>query len=115
MYTVFKTYLNFLIEESLHYPIDIHIPNIGLLKIREVDSVGRTAIWREGDQTKYRCDTPFDTSVMYRIYHDIFGVEQSDFTTKFFLNRSFIKPILRKIYLLHPEGGYYSEYKKSKI
>ena len=113
-YLVFKTYLKYLIEESLKYPIDIYIPNIGLLKIREIDSVGKKRLWREGDKTVFRCDTPFDATVMYQIYHQIFGAEQSHFAIQFFLRRAFVKPILRKVYKLHPEGGYYPKVNKEK-
>ena len=111
-YTVFKTYLNYLVEESLKYPIDIYIPNIGLLKIREIDSVGKKRLWKEGDKTVFRCDTPFDAKVMYQIYHDIFGATESHFSTQFFLRRVFVKPILRKVYKLHPNGGYYPKVNK---
>lgn len=111
---VFKVYLNYLIEESLKYPIDIYIPHVGILKIREIDSVGRKALWNDNGVIRTRNDTPFDTTVMYRIYSEIFTTESMDFTTRFFLRRRFIKPILRKIYLNHPEGGYYTKYIKKK-
>lgn len=111
---VFKVYLRFLIEESLEYPIDIYIPYIGLLKIREIDSIGRKAMWFDGEKTRYRFDTPFDYSTMYRIYGQIFGTETSDWSTSFFLTRKFIKPILGKVYKRHPEGGFYAKYIKQK-
>lgn len=112
--TVFSKYLEFLIEESLKYPIDIHIPRVGLLKIREIDSIGKRRCWNDNGVHKYRFDTPFDKSVMYRVYHDIFGVESVDFTTPFKLNRAFASSILGKVYKNHPEGGFYSKYIKTK-
>lgn len=111
---IFRTYVKFLIEESLQYPIDIYIPHIGFLKIKEVDSVGRKSYWRENGKSVFRMDTPFDKSVMYKMYGDIFGTETKSWMTKFILNKRLVKPILRKVYLKHPEGGFYSKYTKKK-
>jgi len=113
-FNVFKVYLNYLVEESLKYPIDIYIPNIGLLKIREIDSIGKKRMWQEGGKTVFRCDTPFDATVMYQIYHQIFSADQSHFSVQFFLKRAFVKPILRKVYKLHPNGGYYPRVNKEE-
>lgn len=111
---VFRKYLEFLIDESLKYPIDIYIPKIGLLKIREIESVGAPRSWMENGVFKQRLDTPFNKSVMYRIYHNIFGVENTSFLTPFRLNRRFASTIIGRIYKLHPEGGYYDKYIKNK-
>ena len=77
---IFIKYVEFLVEESLEYPIDIYIPKVGLLRVREIDSIGIKRCWVDGE-FKQRFDTPFDKSVMYRIYHEIFGVEQTDYRT----------------------------------
>ena len=111
---VFKTYLKILIEESLKHPIDIYIYRVGILRVREINSIGQKRIWNEDGKTKFRMDTPFDAKVMYRIYHKIFGLEECDFRTPFRLSRVFISPILGKIYKLHPEGKYYLKYIKKR-
>jgi hypothetical protein len=111
---VFKTYIKCLIEESLKYPTDIYIPYIGILRIREIDSVGKRKIWKENGEYKYRMDTAFDKTVLYRIYHQIFGAEDINYQTPFRLSRTFVSPIIGKIYKLHPEGNYYPKYIKKQ-
>ncbi len=106
---VYTMYLKYLIEESLKYPIDIYIPRIGILSIKEIDSIGKRRNWQAEGIHKSRYDTPFNKSVMYRIYHFIFGLEHNNFRTPFRLNRYLIGPIVGKIYRKHPEGGYYTK------
>jgi len=111
---VFLKYLEFLIDESLKYPIHIYIPFIGKLKIFEIDSIGKRRCWNDNGVFKYRFDTPFDKSVMYRVYHDIFGMENNHFSTPFRLDRIFASRLLGKVYQKHPDGGFYNLYIKNK-
>lgn len=111
---IFNMYLKFLIEESLKYPIEIYIPYIGILRIFETDSVGKKSLWEENGKLVYRMDTVFDQKVKYWMTGLMFGYEDSDFATKFFLLKRYIKPILRKVYLAHPDGGFYNKYKADK-
>ena len=111
---IFKIYMKYLVEESLKYPIDIYIPKIGILKVLEIDSIGKKKHWNEDGKLKHRFDTPFNKTVMYRIYHQIFGIEINSFKTPFKLSRTFVSPIVGQIYKNHPNGGFYAKYKQTR-
>lgn len=107
---ILRLYVKFLIEESLKYPMKIYIPYIGFLTIVEVDPVGKKSLWTENGKVVYRMDTPFDTSVKYWMRSYIFGVDNKDFATGFFLRKRYINPILHEVYKAHPDGGFYEKY-----
>ena len=110
-----KTYLHFLIEESLKYDIsNIVVPYIGVLQIREVDPKGSKWIYFKDKKKQIRLDTVFDEKVMYRIFFKPYFRHKMGSLVNFNFSKKIFRHILSTLYKRELEPGVYPFYKKVK-
>jgi len=111
---IFKKYIEFAIDESFKYHTDIYIPHIGMIEIREIESVGVKRRYRKDGKLVTRLDTVFDKRVMYGLFFQSFLNLKTGYYSYFRLEHDFMNRLLTRIYNMNLEEGTYPFRKRKK-